>query len=117
MVVHDGVASWVKVCDAGDLAIGIGVSALVRGKQIALFKTSARRVHAIGNRDPYSGRHNMSRGLLVHRAGSTLLAAPAGKELFDLESGRRLGDPAARLATYPVRVVNGYVEVCVTIRG
>jgi len=117
MATSNGVATWVKVCDAGELVVGIGVSALVRGKQIALFKTGERSLHAVGNRDPYAGTQTMARGLVVQRDGRTLLAAPAGRELFDLDSGQCVDDPMTRLATYPVRLVNGFVEVCITVRG
>ncbi|MFD1825261.1 MULTISPECIES: nitrite reductase small subunit NirD [Mumia] len=117
MATSSGVATWVKVCDAGELVVGIGVSALIRGKQVALFKTDERSLRAVGNRDPYAGTQTMARGLVVQRDGHTLLAAPAGRELFDLETGQCVDDPMTRVPTYPVRVVNGFVEVCITTRG
>ncbi|KHL18887.1 nitrite reductase (NADH) small subunit [Mumia flava] len=117
MATSSGVATWVKVCDAGELVVGIGVSALVRGKQVALFRTAERTLYAVGNRDPYAGTQTMARGLVIHRDGRALLAAPAGRELFDLATGVSVDDPMTKLATYPVRVVNGYVEVCITTRS
>ena len=117
MATSGGVATWVKVCDAGELVVGIGVSALVRGKQVALFKTGERELRAVGNRDPYSGTQTMARGLVLQRDGRTLLAAPTGRELFDLETGVCVDDPMTRLALYPVRLVNGFAEVCITVRG
>ncbi|WP_370617645.1 nitrite reductase small subunit NirD [Mumia sp. Pv 4-285] len=117
MTTSSGVATWVKVCDAGELVVGIGVSALVRGKQVALFKTGERELHAVGNRDPYSGTQTMARGLVVQRDGQTLLAAPTGRELFDFATGQCVDDPMAKIATYPVRVVNGFVEVCIMARS
>jgi nitrite reductase (NADH) small subunit len=117
MRTSSGVTTWAKVCEAAELVVGIGVSALVRGKQVALFRTGDRELHAVGNRDPYAGTQTMARGLVVRRDGRTLLAAPAGRQLFDLETGQCVDDPLTRLTTYPVRVVNGFVEVGVTTRA
>ncbi|MDO9379591.1 MAG: nitrite reductase (NAD(P)H) small subunit [Nocardioidaceae bacterium] len=109
-------ARWVRVCAAADLEVDVGVSALVRGKQVAVFRTGEHEVHAVGNRDPYAGTPTMARGIVGRRDGHPYVAAPAGHQLFDLASGEGLEHPEPSLATYDTRLVDGFVEVCVAVR-
>ncbi|MFY0406701.1 nitrite reductase (NAD(P)H) small subunit [Solicola sp. PLA-1-18] len=109
-------ARWVRVCATADLEVDVGVSALVRGKQIALFRTGERTVHAVGNRDPYAGTPTMARGIVGRRSGRPYVAAPAGHQLFDLATGEGLEQPEPSLPAYDTRLVDGHVEVSVTVR-
>ena len=108
---------WVKVCDPKDLEFDVGVCALVHGKQIALFMTGDRAFHAVANRDPFSGTQSMSRGIVGSRGGAVFVAAPIGRQIFDLATGQCKSDPNVVLHPYPVRIVDGYVEVCVSLRA
>ncbi|MFC0673368.1 nitrite reductase (NAD(P)H) small subunit [Brachybacterium hainanense] len=66
----------VEVCAVADLAPERGCAALVAGRQVALFLLEDGTVHAVQQRDPYSGANVLSRGLV----GSHALPAPPGEE-------------------------------------
>lgn len=107
-------ASWVDVCALDELSVDRGAAALVEGAQIALFRTSpADELFALSNLDPFSGAYVLSRGI-VGSAGEVLkVASPMYKQAFDLRTGQCLDDPSVSVATYPVRVRDGRVEVAV----
>lgn len=91
-----------------------GVAALIDGAQIALVRVGAREdVYGISNYDPFSHAFVISRGIVGDRGGRPKIASPIFKHNFDLETGECLDDPNVTLATYPVRVREGVVEVSV----
>ncbi len=95
---------WLTVCELSALIPGRGVAALLPdGSQAAVFLDRAGRPYAIGNRDPFTGAHVLSRGLLGSAAGRPFVASPLLKQRFDLESGRCLDDEEVAVRTYPVR--------------
>ncbi|MFB7213283.1 nitrite reductase (NAD(P)H) small subunit [Streptomyces sp. NPDC056255] len=110
--VDDG-RTWTPVCRYRDLDPGRGIAVLVgpRGDQVALFRERGGAVHALANRDPFSGAHVISRGLLGSRLGVPVVISPMLKHAFELRTGRSLdethtpdGTPAG-LRVWPVRVV------------
>lgn len=102
---------WTAVCSYTDLLPERGVCALVGGRQIALFRAFDGSLFAIGNRDPFSGAHVLSRGIVGTRAGEPVVASPMHKQVFSLTTGVCLDDPAVAVPTYPIRVTGGTVEV------
>jgi nitrite reductase (NADH) small subunit len=113
---------WEAVCRVEALQPERGVAALfgarhgdggalVGGVQVAVFLTHAGTVHAIGNVDPFSGAAVLSRGIVGDRRGEPTVASPVYKQVFSLVDGRCLDDPAVRVPSYPVRVVDGYLQV------
>uniref|UniRef100_A0AAU2JQL6 Nitrite reductase small subunit NirD n=1 Tax=Streptomyces sp. NBC_00049 TaxID=2903617 RepID=A0AAU2JQL6_9ACTN len=95
---------WLTVCELSSLIPGRGVAALLPdGSQAAVFVDRAGRTYAIANRDPFTGAHVLSRGLLGAAAGRPFVASPLLKQRFDLESGRCLDDEEVTVRTYPVR--------------
>ncbi|WP_067185865.1 nitrite reductase small subunit NirD [Microtetraspora niveoalba] len=106
-----GERAWTPVCRYADLSPDRGAAALVGRRQIALFRTFDGRLYAIGNRDPYSGAYVMARGIVGSRGQEPTVASPMHKQVFSLASGVSLDDPATAVPTYPVRVVDGTVEV------
>ncbi|WP_326599156.1 nitrite reductase (NAD(P)H) small subunit [Streptomyces sp. NBC_01803] len=87
---------WVPVCGLAELTPGRGVAALLPdGRQAAVFLDRHGRTYAIGNRDPFTGAHVLSRGLLgsTGNGGSPFVASPLLKQRFDLATGRCLDDP------------------------
>ncbi|MEU4406928.1 nitrite reductase small subunit NirD [Streptosporangium sp. NPDC023963] len=103
--------AWTAVCSYADLLPERGACALVGGRQIALFRAFDGSLFAIGNRDPFSGAHVMSRGIVGTRAGEPVVASPMHKQVFSLATGVCLDDPAVAVPTYPIRVAGGTVEV------
>lgn len=104
---------WIDVVAVDRLIPGRGVAALVAGHQIAIFLVDGDELFALDNRDPFSGAFVMSRGIVGDRAGAPKVASPMFKQSFDLRSGQCLDDETVRIATYPVRLVGGRVEVAV----
>lgn len=100
----DRAGTWVRVCALDRLTPNRGVAALVGGQQVALFRLPDDEVRAIGNRDPFSMAHVMSRGVVGDKAGVPKVASPVYKQSFDLRTGRCLDDPDVAVPSYPVRV-------------
>jgi nitrite reductase (NADH) small subunit len=86
------------------------VAALVGGAQVAIFRTHDGQLFAIGHRDPITGAHVMSRGLVGSHAGAPTVTSPR-QHLYDLRSGECIDVPGVRVPVYPVRCREGHVEV------
>lgn len=107
--------SFSRVCALSQLTPGRAVAALVHGAQVAVVRVRDYEVYAVGHHDPFSGANVMARGIV----GSTTvdgdvvptIASPMFKQAFDLRSGTCLADPTVSLGSWPVRVVDGHVEV------
>jgi nitrite reductase (NADH) small subunit len=107
-----GTALWTGVCRYDELLCERGVAVLMPdGRQLALFRLADGTVHAVGQRDPYSGANVMSRGLVGTRGERPVVASPMYKQHFDLRTGEAVDDPDIRLPVHPVRVRDGVVEV------
>ena len=99
-------SGWFTVCDQSVLTPGRGAAALLPdGRQAALFLDRASRPYAIGNRDPFTGAHVLSRGLIGTHEGRTFVASPLLKQRFDLETGACLDDEEVSVPVFPCRVV------------
>jgi nitrite reductase (NADH) small subunit len=99
------------VCRYDDLLPERGAAALLGTCQVALFRTFDGAVHAIDNRDPFTGAFVLSRGIVGNRGERATLASPLHKQVFDLHTGACLDDPAVSVSVYPARVRDGLVEV------
>ena len=104
--------TWVDVCALERITPDRGVCALVGGHQVAVFRLSpSDEVLAISNYDPFSRAHVLSRGIVGSKGDRVKVASPVYKQSFDLRTGECLDDPTARVPTFPVRVVDGRVQV------
>lgn len=108
---------WEVVCPVEALQPERGVAAIFGapgvdgGVQVAIFLTHAGTAHAIGNIDPFSGAAVLSRGIVGDRGGVPIVASPVYKQAFSLLDGSCLDDPGVRVPCYPVRLIEGNVEV------
>lgn len=102
---------WTAIGRYADLAPGRGVAAQVEGAQIAVFRTCAGELYAVGNQDPVSGAFVICDAQTGARAGSPVITPPECGHVYDLRSGACLGDAAIALPTYPVRRYRGLVWV------
>jgi NAD(P)H-dependent nitrite reductase small subunit len=108
------VATWVPVCRLSDLVPERGAAALVVDEQVALVRLLDDVVHAVDQRDPFSGAHVMSRGIVGTRGDAPTLTSPMHKQVFDLRTGECLeamGREPSALRVWPVRVEGGVVAV------
>src|ERR1035437_9357197 len=111
MINLDKSLKWHPVCTVDDIARGGGVAVLVSGLQIAVFHTDAGQFHALDNRDPYTGTNVISRGILGSKSGVATISSPMLKHAFALETGESLDNPVVGLATYPIRINSGMIEI------
>jgi nitrite reductase (NADH) small subunit len=112
--VEEPTLAWLDVCALDDILPDTGVAALVDGRQIALVRVGdGDAVYALDNFDPFSRAFVIARGIVGDRQGVLKIASPIFKQSFDLGTGQCLDDPAVRLASYPVRVVEGRVLVAI----
>ena len=106
------VATWFDVCPLDDIIPDRGVCALVDGRQVAVFRLSpGDEVLAIANYDPFSKAFVLSRGIVGSRGDRVKVASPIYKQSFDLRTGACLDDDTVSVPTFPVRVVDGMVQV------
>jgi nitrite reductase (NADH) small subunit len=103
--------NWATICPYSRLTAERGVAALVDETQVAVFRTFDGSVFAISNIDPFTGSAVLSRGIVGNRGESPTVASPLHKQVFDLESGQCLDDPAIAEPVFAVRVRDGLVEV------
>ncbi|WP_405017525.1 nitrite reductase small subunit NirD [Kitasatospora sp. NBC_00070] len=97
---------WVTVCSYDDLEPSCGVAALLpEGEQAAVFRTPAGALHAVGNRDPFSGADVIADGITGSVDGVPTVASPMYKQTFDLRTGICLDDPEVALPVLPVRLL------------
>src|SRR5689334_14497453 len=103
--------TWTSVCSVDALALDRGAAALVDGHQVAIFRLASGEVYAVDHHDPFSGANVMARGLVGTRGDVPTVASPVYKQVFDLKSGQCLDDDSVTLRAWPVRVVDGMVEI------
>jgi nitrite reductase (NADH) small subunit len=106
--------NWFQICPIDVLQPERGVAALIDGLQIAIFQTHDGTLYAIANRDPIAKAQVMSRGIVGTRGSAPTVASPLHKQVYDLRTGECLDLPGIRIPTYPVRCVDGRVEISVT---
>lgn len=111
------------VCRLDQIRPESGVTALVRGEAVAVFRTHDDQVFALSNFDPYGRASVLSRGIVGTKTrpvpgaadGVTeevpFVASPLLKQPFDLRSGACLDDPATIVPTYDVLVIDGTVAI------
>jgi len=93
-----------KICSLKDLIPELGVSALINGEQVAIFRLKDNRVYAIANYDPFSQANVLSRGLTCNLKGKPCIASPIYKQHFDLLTGQCLEDETVSIKIYPVKI-------------
>lgn len=103
--------TYVAVCSVDDIGVEAGVTALVRGEAIAIFRTHDGNIHAISNYDPCCRASVLARGIVGTRGDVPFVASPMHKQAFDLRTGQCLDDAAVRVPTYDVAVTAGLVRV------
>jgi nitrite reductase (NADH) small subunit len=104
--------SWADVCPLDDLTPNRGVAALFGERQVAVFLVSpGDELVAVDNIDPFTGAAVLSRGIVGSVGDVLTVASPVHKQRFDLHSGRCIDDPDVAVATLPVRVEAGIVQV------
>ena len=101
---------WIRICKVDDIRPFSGVSALVLGRQVAIFRMRTD-FYAISDYDPFSASYVLSRGRVANHGGVAKVSSPVYRQSFSLATGECLEDPTVKLPTYPVRVVDGVIQI------
>lgn len=105
----------VAVCALADIEPEGGVTALVQGRAVAVFRTAADEIFALDNYDPCSNASVLARGIVgTTSSGEAIVdfvASPMHKQRFDLRTGRCLDDESVSVSCYDVLVEDGRVHV------
>ena len=106
-------AQWIgtRVCPVEAIPLEGGVAALVDGRAVAVFRTHAGEVFAIGNIDPLSGASVLARGIVGSRGDAPVVSSPMYKQAFDLTTGRCLDDDGVSVPAYDVTVLDGVILI------
>lgn len=110
LTTHTPITHWTSVCALQDIYPNTGVCALINGEQVAIFRVG-ETVYALSNYDPFSKAYVLARGLVGDRNGTLKVASPIYKQNFSLTTGQCLDDEQISVPVYPVRVVEGEVQV------
>lgn len=110
--VHETVTRWIDVCLLSAIKPNTGVCALIDSQQVAIFRVGeGDKLYAISNYDPFSKAYVLSRGIVGDRNGILKVASPIYKQNFNLATGECLDDPNVTIPCFPVRVVDGRIQV------
>lgn len=102
---------WEVVCPVEGIEHERGVTALVHGQAVAIFRTRDDQVFALGNHDPFSRASVLGRGIVGTRGDRPFVASPLHRHRFDLATGVCLDDEHVSVPAYDVRVEKGMVLV------
>ncbi|WP_416411380.1 nitrite reductase small subunit NirD [Pantoea sp. App145] len=106
-------SQWYPLCELNQILPATGVCAMVAGKQIAIFRPQDdEQLFALSNIDPFAEAGVLSRGIIAEHQQALWVASPLKKQRFRLSDGLCLEDETRSIASYPVRVHLGWVEVC-----
>jgi len=122
---HPSLATFTPVCRVDEIDRESGVTALVDGQAVAVFKTYDGRVYALGNYDPFSRASVLARGIVGTRTQKgpegeesvDFVASPIHKQAFALATGECLDDATVRVPSYAVEVADGMVLVGAVLAG
>ena len=99
------------VCRVDAIDLEGGVTALVEGAAVAIFRTHDGNVYAISNYDPVACASVLARGIVGTRGQIPVVVSPMHKQAYDLRTGQCLDDADIRVPTYDARVQGGIVLV------
>lgn len=106
------VNQWIKACPEELFPEDGGLNVKLGDLQIAIFKFSRRKEwYATQNQCPHKHQMILSRGMIGSDGEEPKVACPFHKKTFSLKTGKNLNGDECPIATYPVKVEQGYVYV------
>lgn len=103
---------WFKAAPVGAFPVNGGACVQYKGKQIAVFNFTRRNEwYACQNLCPHKMQMILSRGMIGSENGEPKVACPFHKRAFSLQTGECLNGDECAIATYPVKVEDGYVYI------
>ena len=106
------VAVWFKAAKVSDFPKNGGACIKYNNKQIAVFNFERKQEwYACQNVCPHKMEMVLSRGMIGDQGGVPKVACPMHKKTFSLKSGENLNGDLEPIATYPVKIENGFVYI------
>lgn len=106
------VTFWFKAAPAAKFPQNGGACVKYGGRQIAVFNfTREGSWYACQNLCPHKMEMVLSRGIIGEEQLEPKVACPLHKNTFSLKTGRHLNGDLAGIATYPVKVEDGFVYI------
>ncbi|MGC6431557.1 MAG: nitrite reductase small subunit NirD [Jejuia sp.] len=103
---------WFKAASIEDFPKDGGACVKYKDKQIAVFNFERLgKWYACQNLCPHKMEMVLSRGMIGDDKGMPKVACPLHKKTFSLENGENLNGDLDAIATYPVKIENGFVYV------
>ena len=111
-VTGENVKTWYKTARVEDFPVNGGACILYKNLQVAIFNFGhGREWYATQNLCPHKQQMILARGMIGSKQGEPKVACPYHKKTFSLRTGKNLDGQECDLATYPVKVENGYVYI------
>lgn len=113
MTTHtDEVKTWFKAAHIQAFPENGGACVKYKDMQIAVFNFSRRNEwYACQNLCPHKMQMILSRGMIGSHSEDPKVACPFHKKTFSLKSGECLNAEEHSIATFPVKVEQGYVYI------
>ncbi|WP_109830682.1 nitrite reductase small subunit NirD [Reichenbachiella versicolor] len=106
------VTNWFKAASEDAFPANGGAAIEYKGLQIAVYNFTRRNEwYATQNLCPHKHQMILSRGMLGTEGEEPKVACPFHKKTFSLKNGTNLNGTECELATYPVKVEDGFVYV------
>jgi nitrite reductase (NADH) small subunit len=103
---------WFKAAPVTKFPKNGGACVKYRDKQIAVFNFSRLGTwYACQNLCPHKMEMVLSRGMIGEDSMEPKIACPLHKNTFSLKTGKHLNGDLNSIATYPVKVAEGYVYI------
>ncbi len=103
---------WFKAARVTDFPENGGACVKYKNMQVAVFNFSRRGAwYACQNLCPHKMQMALSRGMIGSLNGEPKVACPFHKKNFSLVSGECLNAEEEKIATFPVRVQDGFVYI------
>lgn len=103
---------WFKAVRTSDIPKDTGACIRYKDKQIAVFNFARRNEwYACQNLCPHKMQMILSLGMIGSAQGEPKVACPYHKKVFSLKTGENLQGETLTIATYPVKIMSGYVYI------
>lgn len=111
-VAVENVIIWFKAAPITKFPKNGGACIKYKNKQIAVFNfTRESKWYACQNLCPHKMEMVLSRGMIGEDMGTPKIACPLHKNTFSLETGENLNGSIDAIATYPVKIEDGFVYI------
>ena len=106
---------WFKAASIDRFPANGGANVKCGDLQIAVFNfTRTGQWYACQNLCPHKMQMILSRGMIGTQGEEPKVACPYHKKTFSLQTGENLNGDECRIATYPVKIEDGYVYIGLT---